>query len=448
MSIDADKLRLLEARMVRVSSPGTSREGFGLNDLNPPPRTTEKTSITVVDPNIHDIKINQLKRPVPTATAKTTTANKKQRQLEQSTSVNNMSRNYTKNATVADQTSPRRYVGPSSSTTTSNITTSSSPSNTSTIDTFFSKKSTLTPSTPVTNTSKNDTASSSSGGRTSFSGTKKRKSNSKDLKKDFKKIQPMLPPASVSASERMAQAERAKLQSKLCKLEQHVVEMTKHAKQTEEQWSSERKRLSNLVTETRQECNGRVVKAALALEEVLRQKSVQDSIQSHLALATNSHRLGRVVIQRTSTKSLEMWEDGHVFRDLEQSKKKLEIEKTQLEITRKELINKRRTLNRSQRALLSELSNDGLGKESSTSLSSSSSSSSNTTKDVTGIGADGCVTSNPSDEERERLHAFEELSLASEEEALKMAMVSYYYSLFIYCLIMFLSDIFLNIFQM
>ena len=102
----------------------------------------------------------------------------------------------------------------------------------------------------------------------------------------------------------MALVERAKLQAKLHKLEQHVVEVTKHAKQTEGAWSTERKRLQGLVTETRGECNQRVNRAAHALENVLRAKAVSDGIQSHLSLATNSHRLGRVVIQRTSTKSV------------------------------------------------------------------------------------------------------------------------------------------------
>ena len=236
----------------------------------------------------------------------------------------------------------------------------------------------------------------------------------------------MLPPASVSAAERVALSERAKLQSKLGKLEQHVVDMTRHAKQTEEAWSSERKRLQTMVTETRGECNARVNRAAHALEEVLRAKAVSDSIQSHLSLATNSHRLGRVVIQRTSTKSVEMWEDGHVFRDLESARTNLEVQRTALEQRKKELQNKRRALNRTHKALQSETSNDGMGNDASSSFSASSSTSSTSSASSSStFPSSSSSTSSSSSSllstEREQLHAFDELALASEEEALKMA---------------------------
>ena len=485
MNVDNAKMRLLEARMVRVASPGTSREGFGLdatpssNSLTQNVAKAFKPPVSLDQNNKKNSKNKQLKRPAPTSTSSLKpTTSKKPRQLQRGagevlapTFSESISSNPTSSTNTSispsDSASPKRTKKSSSS---SPSKANSSPLNASTarpIDTFFHKKtsppqstsssssssisSTDFTSTTTTTTNKNNNNKASATKKSNKSSNKnsaKKKSQKESKKYEIKRTfvgpsstsmgsgdfrSAMLPPASISAAERIALAERSKLQNKLLKLEQHVNEQTKHAKFTEEQWSNERKRLTSMVTETRNECNTRVNRAAHALEDVLRKKAVSDSIQSHLSLATNSHRLGRVVIQRTSTKSVEMWEDGHVFRDLETSKTTLELTKTKLEARKKELQNKRRTMNRTQKqAIQSEASNDGFlngtnsrGNNSmdATSSSMSNSNSTTTTNASSSSSSSSAALTSPikTSESLEQQHAFNELALASEEEALKMA---------------------------
>ena len=484
MSIDADKLRLLEARMVRVRSPGTSREGFGppadSNSLKSNQNQTSSLAsslsmpIAVLDQNSNGggmTKIKQLKRSAPKSAIKPTTT-KRPRKLQRgsagsesvseegTTTISTSEKNGTAAANDQPMASPSDGSSPNRPRThdaTAAAAAVESPASAARpIDSFFNKKTSAVSSEERTSKKKKTSNSNSSSGvniprfvgpsssslssiSTITSSASASASSSSSASASASALSSMLPPASVSASERMALVERAKLQTKLHKLEQHVVEVTKHAKQTEEAWSTERKRLQGLVTETRGECNQRVNRAAHALENVLRAKAVSDGIQSHLSLATNSHRLGRVVIQRTSTKSVEMWEDGHVFRDLEIAKTTMSTQKVALDARRKELQNKRRSMNRAQKNILnSDASNDGLlsaGKNTNTSSSSSSSSSSSPSSSTSTSTSSSSTSSSPSssssssttnvrqmtETEREQHNAFEELSLASEEEALKIA---------------------------
>ena len=481
MSIDADKLRLLEARMVRVRSPGTSREGFGppadSNSLKSnqnqtsPLASTHSQPIAVLDQNSNGggmSKMKQLKRSAPKSAVKPTTTKRPRKLQRGSAGSESVSEEGTiistseKNGTAAndqpmaspsDSSSPNRprthdiTAGGSAAGAAGAAAVESPASAARPIDSFFNKKTSAASSEERTSKKKKSSGSTSSSGvniprfvgpsSSSLASISTITSSALASSAPSSALSSMLPPASVSASERMALVERAKLQAKLHKLEQHVVEVTKHAKQTEGAWSTERKRLQGLVTETRGECNQRVNRAAHALENVLRAKAVSDGIQSHLSLATNSHRLGRVVIQRTSTKSVEMWEDGHVFRDLEIAKTAMQTQKVALDARRKELQNKRRSMNRAQKneknILNSEVSNDGLlsaGKNTSSSSTSTSSSPSSTSVSTTTTTTSSSSSPSSSstnnvrqmtETEREQHNAFEELSLASEEEALKIA---------------------------
>jgi tousled-like kinase len=180
------------------------------------------------------------------------------------------------------------------------------------------------------------------------------------------------------------------------------------------------KRLSQNVTTTQKQCTQLVNRAACALEIVLREKAVADSIKAHQLLATNSHRLGRVVIQRTSTKSVEMWEDGHAFRDIKFTIQRLQQKRVVLEKAKRDLANRRRAMRRQAAVNNSgtassakRMDGDGNG---SSAVGASSSGLSSSEYDSLGFSGD-----NSGMTREQRQQAFDELSIAAEEEANRMA---------------------------
>ena len=214
---------------------------------------------------------------------------------------------------------------------------------------------------------------------------------------------------------REAQAERAKLRQHVSRQDETISELRRrdHAHQ------DAKKRLAQSIATTQQECTQLVNRAACALEIVLREKAVADSIKAHQLLATNSHRLGRVVIQRTSTKSVEMWEDGHAFRDIKFTAQRLEQTRVVLEKAKRDLANRRRVMRRQAVVNSSDGADasstdaeDGDGTIASGGARGSLSSGYNS------LGFSG-GSSGMSWEQQQQ--AFDELSIAAEEEANKMA---------------------------
>ena len=194
--------------------------------------------------------------------------------------------------------------------------------------------------------------------------------------------------------------ERTRLQQHIAHQEKTIAELKKRDRAHQDT----HKTLKLNITETQQECTKLVNRAACALEIVLREKAVADSVKAHQQLATNSHRLGRVVIQRTSTKSVEMWEDGHAFRDIQFTIQRLESTRAKLEKTKRELSNRRRSMRRQALTNSSTAANTNIGDHVNSGSSGSAISSSS-----------GYMTL------REKQSAFDELSIAAEEEANKMA---------------------------